>query len=180
MGIIEREFYARDTLIVAKELLGNILCRKVDGCVLKGVIVETEAYTQNDPACHAYKGITERTKTLFSKPGTSYVYFIYGMHYCVNMVTEKEGFGSGILIRAVEPLENLENTNGPSKLCKAMKITRDLDGNDVTSINSPLWLEYGDKIEETEIVQTTRIGINKAKDYPWRFYVRSSKWVSKK
>lgn len=180
MEIIERGFYARETLIVAKALLGNILCRKIDDYVLKGVIVETEAYTQDDPASHAYRGATERAKTLFSEPGTSYVYFIYGMHHCVNMVTDREGFGSGVLIRALEPLNNIDNTNGPSKLCKAMQITRELNGNDVTSSSSPLWLEYGDKVNDIDIVQTTRVGITKAVDYPWRFYIKTNKWVSKK
>lgn len=180
MGIIEREFYAQDTLIVAKALLGKILCRKVDGCVLKGVIVETEAYTQEDPASHSYRGATKRAKTLFSKPGTSYVYFIYGMHHCVNVVTDREGYGSAVLIRALEPLENIDNTNGPSKLCKAMKITRELNENDFTSLNSPLWLEHGNKINDADIMQTTRIGIKKAIDYPWRFYIKANKWVSKK
>lgn len=179
MSIIKRDFYARDTLIVAKDLLGQVLCRKVNNKICKGIIVEVEAYTQDDPACHAYKGLTGRCASLFAEPGTAYVYLIYGIHNCVNISTYKKGYGSGVLIRALEPLQNIENTNGPSKICKAMCITRELDGKDVKKMNSGLWLEYGEKIPKNKIVQTTRIGITKAADYKWRFYIKDNKFVSK-
>lgn len=180
MDKIERDFFARNTLIVAKELLGNVLCVKTGDKICRGIIVETEAYTQDDPACHAYRGFSERSKSLFSKPGTLYVYLIYGIHYCANIATEKENFGSGVLMRALEPLENICDTNGPAKLCKAMQITKNLDGCDVTAGKPPVWLEYGKKINPKNIIQTTRIGISKAKDYDWRFYIKDNKWVSKK
>ncbi len=180
MAIIKREFYARNTLDVAKALLGQILCRRVGGEVRKGKIVEVEAYMQEDPACHAYRGKTPRAKTLFCKPGTSYVYFIYGMHHCVNIVTDRENYGSGVLIRALEPVQNIDNTNGPSRLCKALNITREQNETDVTALESDLWLEYGDDIESDDIVQTTRIGLKVGVDTPWRFYLKDNKWVSKK
>lgn len=178
MRQIERDFFARDTLTVAQELLGSVLCRKTSDKIYKGIIVETEAYTQGDPACHAYRGITKRSKTLFEKPGTLYVYLIYGMHHCVNVVTEKEGFGSAVLIRALEPLENINNSNGPAKLCKNMEITTTLNGCDIISAKSEVWFEYGNKLPAKDIIQTTRIGISQAKDYNWRFYIKNNKWVS--
>ena len=94
MKAITRKFYNQPTLIVAQKLLGKILCRKIGNKVLKGKIVETEAYTQEDPSCHAYRGVTERSKTLYEAPGTVYVYFTYGMHYCMNIVTEKKDEGA--------------------------------------------------------------------------------------
>lgn len=180
MKRIERDFFTRNTLCVAKELLGKVFCTNISGVLSKGIIVETEAYTQDDPACHAYKGFSERTKSLFSKPGTLYVYLIYGIHHCANIVTDKENFGSGVLIRALEPYRNICNTNGPAKLCRALKITKEFDGCDTLSKNSPIWLEYGEKIDPKNIIQTTRIGISKAQEYNWRFYVKNSNWVSKK
>lgn len=178
MPILEKEFYTKDTLTVAKNLLGKILCRKIDGKILKGIIVETEAYTQDEPSCHAYKGKTKRCATLFNSGGYAYVYFTYGMYHCLNISTDKENYGSGVLIRALEPLENLDNTNGPAKLCREMKITKELDGVDVTQKNSDLWIEDGQNINK--IVQTTRIGIKVATDLKWRFYIKDNKWVSKK
>jgi len=201
---MNKKFFEKNTLDAARELLGKVLCVKSDGKVHRGIIVETEAYTQEDPACHAYCGMrisadaerpsvsktallrtadnprrTKRSQTLFEKPGTIYVYLIYGMHYCVNIVTEKEGYGAAVLIRALEPLENLANTNGPAKLCKAANITKEFNGAYIFDKNSPIWLEDGEQIPDAKVVQTTRIGIKKAADYKWRFYIKDNEWVSK-
>lgn len=179
-GIIKRDFFARNTLEVAKSILGCRLCRKINGKVLRGVIVEAEAYTEDEASCHAYRGVTPRSAMMYKKPGTAYVYFTYGTYHLVNIVTDRVGYGSGVLIRAVEPLDDLHNTDGPGKLCKEMDITLELNGVDVTLKKSPLWLEYGDAVLDNNIEQTTRIGITKAADLPWRFYVKNSTWVSKK
>lgn len=177
MAILKRSFYLKNTLAVAKNLLGLVLCRRIGDKVYKGIIVETEAYTQDEPACHAFKGITPRCEVMFKEGGFAYVYFTYGMHYCVNVVTEKEGKGCAVLIRALEPI-GFDGTNGPAKLCKVLNITRELNGVDLTSEDSPMWIERGKK--PAEIVETTRIGIKLAADYPWRFYIKNNKWVSKK
>lgn len=178
MSLLTKDFYARDTLLVAKELLGCVLCRKDGNTIYKGIIVETEAYTEDEPSCHAYNGPTKRSLPLFGEAGTAYVYFVYGMHHCMNIVTDKKGFGSAVLIRALEPLGETERANGPALLCKALKITTELNGISMTEEASPLWVEKGKA--PTEIVQTTRIGITKAADYPWRFYIKDSPFVSKK
>lgn len=181
MKIIEKDFYIRNTLDAAKDLLGCIMVRKDEnGLYQVGKIVETEAYTQNDPACHAYRGKTKRSSTLFKEGGLAYVYFTYGMYHCMNIVTEEEESAAAVLIRALEPLENVENTNGPGKLCREMHITRDLNELPVYDKNSQITVYYGEKTPEENIVQTTRIGIKVAQDYPWRFYDDSSKYVSKK
>lgn len=181
MKIIEPEFFNRNTIEVAKSILGKVLCRKIDGTIQRGKVVEAEAYTQEDPSCHAYRGVTKRSKTLFEKPGTIYVYFTYGMHHCFNVVTENEGRGCAVLIRAIEPLDSCEfQTNGPAKLCKAFNVTRELNGVDGTKKADGIWFEYGEDIPPENIVQTTRIGIKEAADYPWRFYIKDNKFVSKK
>lgn len=178
--MLNRDFYNRNTLKVAKELLGYKLCRKLNGKVLSGIIVETEAYTQDDPSCHAFRGKTPRSITLFKQPGLAYVYFTYGMHHCFNIVTESEETAGAVLIRALEPLGELANTNGPARLCKEMRITKELNEIDLTCENSCLWIEEGIKIPKNKIHTTTRIGITQAADYPWRFYVKENKFVSKK
>ncbi len=176
---MDRSFFTRDTVTVAKDLLGKNLCRMYDGQLYKGMIVETEAYRQNEPACHAYCGLTPRNQVMFEAGGVSYVYFIYGMHFCMNVVTELKGSGCAVLIRALEPVMNIDNTNGPAKLCKAMHITRGENGLDLTDKNSGLWIEENQVIEPENIVTTTRIGISQAVDYPWRFYIKDNPCVSK-
>lgn len=173
---LNRDFFERETLLVAQDLLGMVLCRQVGNAVKRGIIVETEAYTQEDPSCHAYRR-TKRSETMFKDAGLSYVYFIYGMHHCMNVVTEPRERGCAVLLRALEPLEDLGDTNGPSKLCKQMQITKELNELDMTT-SEVLWIEQGDK--PSKIITTTRIGIKQAADYPWRFYVEGNKWVSKK
>jgi DNA-3-methyladenine glycosylase len=179
-NILKRDFYERNTLLVAKELLGCRLSRQVGNTVLSGIIVETEAYTQDDPACHAFKGRTPRAATLFKKAGLAYVYFIYGMYHCVNVVTEPEETAGAVLIRALEPLTPVQNTNGPGKLCRELKITKELNEIDITSANAGMWIEKDKIIPEKEIVTTGRIGIKLAAEYPWRFYIKDNPFVSKK
>lgn len=180
MNIPKRDFYNRNTLDVAKDLLGFKLCRKINGQILSGIIVETEAYTSNDPACHAFKGKTPRSITLFKKPGIAYVYFIYGMYHCFNVITEPEETAGAVLIRALEPLGQICNTNGPGKLCRELKITKEFNEIDLTSNKSSLWIEKGIEIPKNKIHTTTRIGLKQAADYPWRFYIKDNSFVSKK
>lgn len=180
MGILPREFYNRNTIDVAKDLLGCKLCRNINGQILSGIIVETEAYTQDDPACHAFKGRTPRANTLFKQPGIAYVYFIYGMYHCFNVITEPENIAGAVLIRALEPISNIENTNGPGKLCREMLITKELNEFDLVSNESEIWIEQFVSIPKNQIYTTTRIGIKEAVDYPWRFYIKENKFVSRK
>lgn len=180
MCILDRKFYVRDTLIVARDLLGCKLCRRFEDKIFEGIIVETEAYKQNDPACHAFRGVTPRSSTLFKIPGLSYVYFIYGMYYCFNVTTEPEGVAGAVLIRALEPVSYVKNTNGPGKLCRDMLITKELNEVDLVDSKSDLWLEKFKSYSDSQVCQTTRIGIKSAKDYPWRFYVKESEFVSKR
>jgi len=176
---------------VAPRLLGSYLVRELDGRKLVSKIVETEAYDQADAASHSYRGRTQRTAVMFGPAGHLYVYFSYGMHYCCNIVTGLEGHGSAVLIRAVEPLEGLEVikqlrhgvadaqlTNGPGKTCQALGIDKRFNGHDLR--RSPLTLVLKEALSPDQIVQTTRVGISKAKDEPWRFYIKGSPYVSKK
>ena len=177
--------------IVAPRLLGCELVREVDGKTLRGRIVETEAYDQTDAASHSFKGKTPRTDVMFGPPGHLYVYFTYGMHYCCNVVVGPEGHGAAVLIRAVEPLEGAESmsenrrgasptsenlTNGPAKLCQALQINKTLNGHDLQT--SPLKLMIKPPLAPDQIIQTTRIGISRAADVPWRFYENHNKYVS--
>ncbi|WP_315079108.1 DNA-3-methyladenine glycosylase [uncultured Clostridium sp.] len=201
--ILNREFYKRDALEVAKGLLGKILVREIDGVILRGKIVETEAYIGLiDKASHAYNGRrTERTEPLFKEGGIAYVYFIYGLYHCFNVISGENDDGQGVLIRALEPLDNFEYislkrfnkkfeelsivkkrelTNGPSKLCMAFGIDKK-DNYKVLYEKGDLYIE--DSYDNHEIVETTRIGIDYAEeaiDFPWRFYIKDNKYVSKK
>lgn len=178
--VIERNFYTKETPIVARNLLGMVLSRRTDkNKILRGIIVETEAYRQDEEACHGYRGKTKRNEAMFKQPGIAYVYFTYGMYYCLNIITEKEGYASGVLIRAIEPINGFSNSNGPAKLCRELNITKELNEIDVCTNKSPLWIEYGEKTDDKNVVTTNRIGINKAKDLPWRFYIKDNKYVSK-
>ncbi|MDB4913158.1 MAG: 3-methyladenine glycosylase [Gemmatimonadetes bacterium] len=185
-------FYDRPTEIVAKELLGAVLqCTTAEG-VTQGVIVETEAYTgPEDPACHAAAGLTARTTHLFGPPGLAYVYFIYGMYWCVNAVTRERGHGSAVLIRAVHPIagvdlmrarrvrskREVDLTNGPGKLCQAMGITGAMNGTSLR--NGPLVIRAGTPVPDNNVVVTPRIGITKAADWPLRFFVKDDPYVSR-
>jgi len=183
-----REVLAQPSSIAAPRLLGCVLERELDGQTIRVRIVETEAYDQTDAASHSYKGKTPRTDSMFGEAGHLYVYFTYGMHYCCNVVTEKEGIGAAVLIRAVEPIDNLEVlqrrraksgpeiTNGPAKLCQALGIDKALNGHDLTT--EPLKLILQEPIDPKHITQTVRIGISQAKNVPWRFYITGNKYVS--
>src|SRR5215813_1421650 len=135
MNKLPRSFYDRDTVQVAKELLGKQLVRVSDGLVKVGRIVEVEAYLgPHDLAAHSSKGLTARTRVMFGPPGHAYVYLIYGMYHCMNIVTEEEGHGSAVLLRAIEPVKNVEGrTQGPGLLCQSMQIDRRLNGHDLLS-----------------------------------------------
>lgn len=175
---------------VGPRLLGCILERDIEGRTLRGMIVETEAYDQSDIASHSYNGETPRTKVMFGPAGHLYVYFTYGMHYCCNVVTGEMGYGSGVLIRAVEPLEGIdimqerrgksgiELTNGPAKVCQALGIGKAQNGTDLC--DGEVRIVVSPALPNRSIVTTTRIGISKGQDVPWRFYIADNAWVSRK
>jgi DNA-3-methyladenine glycosylase len=190
-----RDFYQQPTLQMARDLLGKRLVRVLNGQRLSGLIVETEAYIgEADGACHASRGRTPRTEVMYGPPGHAYVYFIYGMHHCFNVVTEQEGFPAAVLIRALEPLEGLEwmrhhrpgrpddqLTNGPGKLCAAMAIDRTLNGVNLCT-SQVFFIEEGRTVADEEIATSPRIGIRSdevARSRPWRFYIKGNSCVSR-
>lgn len=190
--IIPKEFYLKKTVIVARELLGAYLVRTIGKEKLVGKIVETEAYLGfKDPACHSYKGKTERCKVMFGEGGHFYVYFIYGFYHCLNVVTEREGIPEAVLIRALEPVEGIEImrklrkgkknlTSGPGILCEALKIDRSFNGHPVWK--KPLQI-FKPVNKNFEVIQTKRIGVDyagKAKDWKLRFYIKNNTYISKK
>lgn len=189
--VLPAAFYDRPTELVARELLGATLECTTDDGVASGHIVETEAYLgPDDPACHAVVGRTERTWHLHGPPGIAYIYFIYGAHWCFNAVTREEGHGSAVLVRAVQPSTGLDLmrrrrrdprrdvdiTNGPGKLCQALGITGTLDG--VRLDRRPLRILAGSPVADADVVVTPRIGITHAAEWPLRWYVRGSPYVS--
>ncbi len=198
MDILTRDFYDRDTLAVARDLLGRVLVRVLaDGTELRCRITETEGYIgRMDKACHAYGyRRTPRTETLFAPPGTAYVYLIYGMYHCLNFVTERKGEPAAVLIRGAAPVANgdiiAENRfgrkmdaltayqrrnflNGPGKLCRGLAITRAQNGLDLTDRSGGLYVCRGWPPAPVEIQTGKRIGIDyaeEAADFPWRFYL---------
>lgn len=184
------QFLDSPSELVAPRLLGCELLRELDGTILRLRIVETEAYDQSDAASHSYKGRTPRTDVMFGPSGHLYVYFTYGMHYCGNIVTGGEGHGSGVLLRAAEPLVDsavlsarrggitgINLTNGPAKLCQALGIDKKMNGHNLRQ--TPLQLVLRPAVPPENIVQTTRIGISQAKDVPWRFYIKDNAYVSR-
>lgn len=187
--ILPRCFYNRDTVTVAKDLLGKVLRHGETS----GVIVETEAYLGGeDLAAHSARGITPRTRVIFGPPGHAYVYFIYGMYECLNIVAEPEGTPGCVLIRALEPVTGIEImqerrpaaakkehlASGPGKLTLAMGITRALNGADLTK--APLTVHEQLHIPEIRIVTSPRIGIRECTEWPLRFYVAGSRFVSRR
>jgi DNA-3-methyladenine glycosylase len=177
--------------VVAPRLLGSELRRELDGQRIVGRIVETEAYDQFDAASHSFHGQTARTEVMFGPAGQVYVYFTYGMHYCMNVVTGPSGHGSAVLIRALELVEGVEIaqanrpkittitalTNGPAKLCQALMINRDFNGHNLR--RPPLQLVIRSALPAEQIVTTTRIGISRDQDRLWRFYIRDNQSVSR-
>jgi DNA-3-methyladenine glycosylase len=180
---ITRDFYARDTLTVARELIGMHLVHAAGGTLRAGRIVETEAYQgPEDLAAHSSRGRTARTEVMFGPPGHAYVYFIYGFWHCLNVVTAAEGVPHAVLLRALEPLTGIEDrTWGPGLLCRAMHIDRRLNGADLCG--DVLWLERppAAHLPPPRIARGTRIGVDYAGEWarrPWRFYDRDSRYVS--
>jgi DNA-3-methyladenine glycosylase len=196
---LPRAFYARGTVTVARDLLGRVLARRLrGGAVLRGRIVETEAYVgEEDRACHARAGRTPRTSVMYGPPGVAYVYLTYGMHHLLNAVTEPEGAPAAVLIRAAEPLEGAERmarfrgltpgpraryslASGPAKLCQAFAL--DLGQNGADLLGPDLWIEAGDPFRETDVATSPRIGCQTAAApwdrIPWRFFVAGSRFVT--
>lgn len=184
MTILPRKFYSKNTVTVAKNLLGKRIIRKIERNEISGIITETEAYGYNDdPASHAFRKITERNKIMFGEVGFAYVYFTYGMHFCFNVVAKNPKKAAGaVLIRAIEPekgikvmqknrgIQNLKNlTNGPAKLAQALDITKEHYGVDLTK-ESKLYITEG--IKSKKIITSQRIGITKAVDKMWNFKIK--------
>lgn len=176
--ILSKKFYSQDTLQVAQELLGCFLVRIYRGKIWRAMIIETEAYAgENDLASHASRGRTPRTELMYGEPGRAYVYMIYGMYHCLNIVTEEKDFPAAVLIRSVK-IENVDykKTNGPGKICKFLKIDKRFNGWDITK-GEKLWIEPKDpKIKTPKIQKAERIGIDYAKhckEYLWRFSLSS-------
>ena len=183
MRKLPRAFYDRDTIVVAKELLGKNLVQVSRGVERVGRIVEVEAYLgPHDLAAHSSRGRTERTRVMFGPPGHAYVYMIYGMYYCMNVVTEREGHASAVLLRAIEPVKNVEGrTQGPGRLCKAMGIDRRLNGHDLAS--DDFFIADSPGTEPLSIVKKPRIGVDYAGRWAkklLRFYLKGNPFVSKR
>ncbi|STY28763.1 methyladenine DNA glycosylase [Legionella wadsworthii] len=179
---LPRVFYERDTVCVAKDLLGKYLIHYQSGQQYIGRIVEVEAYLgQHDLASHSSKGLTQRTKVMFGPAGFAYIYLIYGMYYCTNVVTESEGIGSAILLRAVEPVKNIQGrTQGPGLLSKAMHIDKKLNQHDLTS--DTFYIAGEENETPFVIVEKPRIGVHYAKDWAeklLRFYIKDNAFISK-
>lgn len=186
------DFYGRTTLETARDLLGRVLVHRHEDGLLAGRIVEVEAYHQDgDRAAHSYGGPTNRNRVMFGPPGHLYVYLIYGIHFCMNVVTETDGTGAAVLIRALEPLEGEARmqqfrgarvtrrnlTNGPGKCCQAFAIDRRFDGIDLR--RGPIELLQGEPVPDSAITSGPRIGITKSADLPWRFWLEGNPFVSR-
>ena len=180
---MRRAFYARPTLVVARELLGRTLVHVTpDGVRRSGRIVETEAYVgPHDAASHARSGPKGRAALMFGQAGVAYVYLIYGMHHCFNVVTETNGYPGAVLVRAIEPLENVEGRgNGPALVCRGLHIDRACNGLDLTS--SDLFVEHAEPVSDAEVRVGPRIGVDYAGEWaahPWRFWLADSPHVSR-
>jgi DNA-3-methyladenine glycosylase len=179
---LERGFYDRDTVAVARDLLGKYLVRVARGIERVGRIVEVEAYLgPHDLAAHSSKGLTARTRVMFGPPGHAYVYMVYGMHFCMNVVTEREGHASAVLLRALEPVQNLEaDTRGPALLCRALGVDRRLNGHDLLS--DDLYIAAPPREERLRIAKAPRIGVHYAGHWArrlLRFYIEDNAFVSR-
>jgi len=196
MTRLTSKFFERDTLEVARDLLGMVLVRVLDGERLSGRIVEVEAYVgEGDRASHARCGRTERNAAMYGPPGYAYVYLIYGMHHCLNLVTDAEGFPAAVLLRALQPLEGLERmralrggrpdiqlTSGPARLCQALAIDRRFDKADLCAPHGELFVEVGQPVDDGAVVTGPRVGVRGdavALAAPYRFYVRGNRYVSR-
>lgn len=188
---LQRSFFARPALVVARELLGARLVRLENEQRLAGLITETEAYSgEDDLGCHCRAGRTPRTSVMYGPPGHAYVYFTYGMHWCLNFVVEQDGFPAAVLLRAIQPIEGLEViagrranlppahwTDGPARLTKALNIDKAFNGADLCAASASLFIENGLSIPDSQVKITPRIGLNNVpepwKSIPWRFQVAS-------
>ena len=204
MSRLARSFFARDTRLVARDLLGMRLVRVLDnGARLSGIIVETEAYCPGDAAAHAYRGWTPRNAPMFMQPGVAYVYFIYGMHFCFNVVTEAAGIPAAVLVRALEPVEGLEIMRlnraryrarsggppadrdlcrGPARLCRALAIDRAFSGYDMLQDSSRLFIEHDRPVADDRVRVSPRIGVTgdeSARTVEWRWLIADSPFVSR-
>jgi len=195
---LPREFYIRNLLTVAKELLGKIFVKIENGKYYSGKIVEVEAYDGAiDEAAHSYRGKTKRNSIMFEQGGFLYVYFTYGAHFCCNVVTGKEGNGTAVLIRAIEPVDGVDLmiknrfrrdlindkekyklTSGPGKVCEAFEISRQHYGQDLTG--NMIYILDQPKIMPGNIIATTRVGISRSVDLLWRFYIKDNPYISRK
>ncbi len=187
---LARAFFARQVLEVARDLIGCVLVHQAADGQTAGLIVEAEAYAPDDPASHAYRGRTERNAPMFEEPGFAYVYFTYGMHHCLNAVTDRAGHASAVLIRAVQPLEGIELmrgrrgsvrdrdlARGPGRLTQAFGIARAQNRSDLTK--PPLMICPGERFPYTSVIATPRIGLGTLQDgRPWRFSIADNPWVS--
>ncbi len=181
---LNRDFYARSTLAVARDLLGNDLVHiAADGVRRGGCIVETEAYVgPDDAASHARSGPRGRASLMWGTAGVAYVYLIYGLHHCFNVVTERAGFPGAVLVRAIEPFENTPRANGPALVCRALGVDRTCNGVDMVHSVS-LFIETGATVEDTRVRMGPRIGVDYAGDWaahPWRLWVADSEHVSRR
>lgn len=188
MSRLPHSFYTRDARLVGRDLLGQVLVTVAGGVRTSGIITETEAYLgQDDLASHSYRGPTDRNRSMFLPGGHAYVYFIYGMYYCFNVVTGLEGIGEAVLVRGVEPLEGIETmrkrrkrqlrrpadlADGPGKLAIALGIGPELNGADLAT-DPRVWIERGEDIPERMVLATPRIGITKSVEHPWRWVRRA-------
>jgi DNA-3-methyladenine glycosylase len=189
--ILPRDFYARDTVKVARDLLGKRLVRVKGKNRMEGRIVEVEAYRGlDDPASHAFRGPTPRNAPMFGEPGHAYIYFTYGNHYCLNITTQEVGTPGAVLIRAIQPLEGLHEmrrlrpnvldsnlTNGPGKLTKALGIDKSLNEADMTK-RGEIFVTESDETT-FDVARSARVGISQGRDRLWRFYVAGNSYVSK-
>ncbi|MDH5367990.1 MAG: DNA-3-methyladenine glycosylase [Cyclobacteriaceae bacterium] len=193
MRIDQNFYFENDVTYIAKTLLGKTLCTNINGVQTSAYIVETEAYSVKEKGCHAYNyKKTNRTSIMFQKGGIAYIYLCYGIHNLFNVVTNIEGEPEAVLIRAIEPINGVETmeqrrglkgkalTSGPGKLTSALGIKHNHNG--ISLLSDNIWIEEGKKIDEIEIVSTTRIGIDYAEEdafLPWRYYIRGNKYISK-
>lgn len=197
-NLLPENFYTRDVLTVAKDLLGKIFVKDDRDKKYSGIIVEVEAYSgATDEAAHTFNGKTKRNEVMFEEGGLLYVYFTYGVHFCSNVVTGKEGESNAVLLRGIQPINGIEFmamnrfgkknlsykekinlANGPGKICQAFNIKREHNGSDLLGDN--IFILDNKKVADSDIVTTTRIGIKKSVDLPWRFYIKDNTFVSRK
>ena len=194
--VLPREFFEPSAKVVAPRLLGHWLVRRTAEGFAGGPIVEAEAYITNDPGCHAFVGPTNRNRSMFGPPGRAYIYLIYGFYHCFNTVCRAEGVGEAVLVRAIEaefevewmrgnrPVEKATQlTSGPGKICVALKMDRSLDGADLCDAGSEVFVAENPEVKKFRrrfgpVVTTTRIGLTQAADWPLRFYLEKSGFVS--